>query len=1290
MKKFVHSIARKNRHLESLLILASKTKGALRTHGLRHTAWMALRKLRLIAHSIHRRRLARALGLPGGWPKFQIPSRLELKHRQYWIEREGYRPSITLVLPVSNESPAQVKDTLKGIARQIYPAWQLIIIRASSKGHELDAFAKSDSRIQVISAPMGHLPIEALNHAIALSQADYCGVIHPGDRLTTDALFQVARALEEAPETDVVYTDEVHVEPGTNQMEGQFYKPAFSPEMLLGYNYIGSLCLIRRSLLNEVGGYHRECRAAQEWDLLLRLMEAGCHFERVPRCCYLRRTDLGQTPFGTARADTAADYVRVLDAHLSRQGVPARAEVSGNGTLRIRFSLTNPPLVSIIIPNKNSLNLIRNLVDDLLHKTSYPNREIIIVDNQSTDPLVHKFYQEQTQAGHLRVVPFNQDFNYSAACNAGRRAARGEYLLFLNNDMEVIAPDWLEDLVGWASLPKTGVVGTKLHYANGHIQHAGVMIGLFFVSHIWHKLPKAQWGIFGTPDSYRNFLAVTGACQMISKRLFDELGGYDEQFQLAFSDVMLCLKAREKGLRVVYTPFASLIHHESLSRGNNTPIPDFQRFASDFRGMGLNEDPHFHPELNARSFNPVMRGMLDPGMRDNLKQQLDFYDPPTDHFETLNWFDDGTMLHQAALWGLSFPLPRYSPANVHNSLSDAKQFILYVRRKFPELRERFPLGLSSGADGEFCRWLCEEGVNRFRLPDGSADRIREAFQSLPGARIRQLYAFSHELRRVYPTAFLPTGQKQFLHWVLLHGRPEHQFPNEDIWWMLLEASEDPARELEWTYRGSQEWQQLFPAGLTAFGSEKLLAWLGSRHRLQQPLLESIESRISNASLDDVRFAYWKKPDWRVKFPNAFRDVAETRELLAWVSLQTGITPQATSSEIESACQRWLGLNVLGHFCYPSGLQQSVRSLVRSLEMEHVAVSLRDTPAHYNVDDPNRKGYLGLETHEVSLIHVQPLPDMDDPYFERVYSLSGLDMRDEVYRIGYWYWELEEVPSTWKPVSEMVQELWAPTEFIANAMTRALSVKVTPMLPGVEVGNVEPVSREELGVEKGQFLFLFMFDMKSMMERKNPLGLIEAYQRAFRREDRARLIVKVSSGHFFPEELVRLQAAAKEAGVILMDEVLSREKSYGLIQACDCYISLHRSEGLGLTMAEAMLLSKPVIATGYSGNMDFMNPSISMLVDYQLRQLRGTCPDYVYRVYKDDAFWAHPSVEHAATWMRWAYEHPEDAKALGIAAHKHAKEVLSPEAAGRRLKARLEEISAELARGRNVQSVKFAA
>jgi glycosyltransferase involved in cell wall biosynthesis len=292
----------------------------------------------------------------------------------------------------------------------------------------------------------------------------------------------------------------------------------------------------------------------------------------------------------------------------------------------------------------------------------------------------------------------------------------------------------------------------------------------------------------------------------------------------------------------------------------------------------------------------------------------------------------------------------------------------------------------------------------------------------------------------------------------------------------------------------------------------------------------------------------------------------------------------------------------------------------------------------------------------------------EPFFESCYPRAGLIPRQDVYRIGLWYWELEQVPARWAEIARSINEVWAPTQFIANALRKMLSTEVTTMLPGVKITNVPAISRTTLGIDRDAYMLLFMFDMKSNMERKNPLAAIEAYRKAFRSDDRVQLVIKVSDGKSNPTELARLKSAAQEAGVMVIDEVLSREASYGLIQECDCYVSLHRSEGLGLTLAEAMLMSKPVIATNYSGNVDFMEESTSMLVDYRLVPLRVASPPY-----EIGSLWAEASTDQAAHFMRWAFEHPDQAREMGGRAKLHAESVLSLEKAGERMRNRLDAI-----------------
>src|SRR5207253_4369249 len=273
-----------------------------------------------------------------------------------------------------------------------------------------------------------------------------------------------------------------------------------------------------------------------------------------------------------------------------------------------------------------------------------------------------------------------------------------------------------------------------------------------------------------------------------------------------------------------------------------------------------------------------------------------------------------------------------------------------------------------------------------------------------------------------------------------------------------------------------------------------------------------------------------------------------------------------------------------------------------------------------------------------------------------------------------YWELEKVPLEFVKHAAALQEIWAPTRFIARAMRDCMPVPVTEMLPGVQLGTVPALPRRHFGLPDDRYLFFFMFDMCSIMERKNPLALIRAYQQAFRADDRVALAIKVSRGQCDQESFKRLRRAAGDAGATLIDGVLSREEAYGLMSCCDCYASLHRSEGFGLTLAEAMLMGKPVIATAYSGNVDFTWPSNSLPVEYERVAITKDLP-----FYPKGSVWAEPSVAQAAAHMRWVYEHQEDARALGGVGRADATRLLSFEAAGKRMARRLGEIAEEKGR-----------
>jgi glycosyltransferase involved in cell wall biosynthesis len=297
------------------------------------------------------------------------------------------------------------------------------------------------------------------------------------------------------------------------------------------------------------------------------------------------------------------------------------------------------------------------------------------------------------------------------------------------------------------------------------------------------------------------------------------------------------------------------------------------------------------------------------------------------------------------------------------------------------------------------------------------------------------------------------------------------------------------------------------------------------------------------------------------------------------------------------------------------------------------------------------------------LHLAP-----EPLVRIFYPLCGLDRRRDVYRIAVWYWELEQVPPEWKRHARLLNEIWAPTRFIADAMRAVMPIPVVHMLPGVELKRFTPRPRSHFGLPEDRFLFLFVFDMFSVMERKNPLGLITAFRRAFRTGERASLIIKVSRAEADPAGWQRLQEEARRAGVFLINEILPRDEVSALMQACDCYVSLHRSEGFGLTMAEAMLLGKPVIATAYSGNLDFMSPDNSRLVSCRRVPITRELP-----FYRKGCLWADPDLEQAAHWMRWVYDHAEEARALGQRGRADVSRLLSFRSAGERMARRLQEL-----------------
>ena len=511
------------------------------------------------------------------------------------------------------------------------------------------------------------------------------------------------------------------------------------------------------------------------------------------------------------------------------------------------------------------------------------------------------------------------------------------------------------------------------------------------------------------------------------------------------------------------------------------------------------------------------------------------------------------------------------------------------------------------------------------------EKIRGALRRPAGERVYYIYLNRPDLQQIYPLGLMPLGQAHFISWLATHGRDDFALKNEEILWFFFQSASELHRGVVLTYLLRPTWQAEFPDALTARG------W--------QPFIRALRRAFG-------RYFPARKLS---RFP-------------AELALSARLQFERTHSG-----EPLRGANVISHFCNPSGLQQAALSTKAGLECAGLHTSCRDVPVPRHYIPPDREKWLGLEIHPVTI-----LTHAATPYFINGYERAGLHRRSDVYRVAYWHWELEAVPQEWIESALTVDEIWAPTPFIADAMRRVMPRPVVDMLPGVKIGAIEPVTKEELGVARERFVFLFMFDLHSQIHRKNPRATVTAFKQAFGAREPVTLVIKATGGDIFKDDFETLEQICRVENVVLVHEVMSRARAYGMLEMCDCFVSLHRSEGFGLGLAEAMLLGKPVIATGYSGNLAFMNRENSMLVDYEIVEITEDRP-----VYTKGNRWAEPSVAHAAELMRDVFENREAAFEKARRVQPEVAELLSLQAAGRRMRDRLEQIMRE--RGQRIAS-----
>lgn len=595
----------------------------------------------------------------------------------------------------------------------------------------------------------------------------------------------------------------------------------------------------------------------------------------------------------------------------------------------------------------------------------------------------------------------------------------------------------------------------------------------------------------------------------------------------------------------------------------------------------------------------------------------------------------------------------------------AARVVLGMLRADPALRRRFPHALTDGAASAFLQWFCRERASAAGLSPRALEHVRGVFTRDPFKKVFHVFLHLPSLHKSRPLAVTPAGGKSFARWLLRQGRAKYGLGDEEILWFLQRAAENPWPLLVAHYLVQPDWQAQFPSALAVAGLPEWLHWLQNEHGLSHLRLAQWTPVLR--PVDELELLKQHRLDLQDQIPQnlAMTDAGKLATLTCR-DLPHALRKrwqENLTEDIASGLANSPGVNVIGHFSYPSGLQRAAVAISHSLKCAGYRISERDQPAALRSDTLERSAHLGMELHDITLSVVAPF----DP-IEKRYQQGGLRLRPGVHRVGVWYWELDRMPAEWIERAASLQELWAPSRFIAEAMRSAMPVPVIEMPPGVLTPELRPFPRSNLGLADRTFVFLFMFDMCSVMERKNPLGLIKAFREAFHPNQDVALVIKVLRGSAFPEDLARLRQAASAAGVILMDRALSQEETHGLINACDAYISLHRSEGFGLTLAEAMLLGKPVIATGYSGNLDFMNAQNSLLVDCDLVPIEGEL-----QFYTRGNRWAEPSARDAVEKMRHLVQQPAAAHKLGQRARETATVTFSMEAAAHRMIARIDQI-----------------
>lgn len=526
----------------------------------------------------------------------------------------NYMPKISIVVPMYNTKFSYFVELIESINNQTYQNFEVCLADSSKiPDVQIQKYIQELNSNKIVYKNISqNLGIsENTNIAISFSTGDYVAFCDHDDVISINALYEVVKAINSS-DADFIYTDEDILENGIRK--NPHFKPDFSPDLLTSYNYICHLCVVKRKLLDEVGLLNKEFDGAQDYDFVLRATEKAKNIVHIPKVLYHWRAHETSTSYSSS----AKEYVymagkRAIEEHFKRINIKAKVEILDEpGRYRVKYDVIGNPKISIIIPNKDSKSDLKKCIDSIL-KSSYPNYEIVIVENNSKTKEIFDYYDKiQKDNDNIKVVSIKIDkFNYSLINNFGVKNSKGEYIVLLNNDTKVLSNDWMEEMLGICQRDDVGIVGAKLLYPDFKVQHAGVVVGIGGVAgHVNVNIAENEEGYFSRANVINNFSAVTAACLMIKRSIFEKIDGLDEKLQVAFNDIDLCMKVRKLKYLIVFTPYAKLMHYESKTRGSEDTPEKIKRFESEmdvFKSKWKDEldrgDPYYNINLRLDKVN---------------------------------------------------------------------------------------------------------------------------------------------------------------------------------------------------------------------------------------------------------------------------------------------------------------------------------------------------------------------------------------------------------------------------------------------------------------------------------------------------------------------------------------------------------------------------------------------------------------------------------------------------------------------------------------------------------------